>query len=160
MESSLLDQEEKMVNYRTQVERTFQQWTTIQSDFVKEAANKLSLRFARCIMKGQTDDEYERLHIDNEEVKARNSILQSELAKQKLENEQNKSTIVSLTTCNICEHEYNSDRFPCKLRCSHIVCHNCANWWLETKTTKASCPQCREPYSKNDIKQITLAIQK
>ena len=62
----------------------------------------------------------------------------------------------SINKVMLWNHSQSGERIPSKLKCTHIVCHQCAQGWLQAMGTKASCPQCRTVYRQGDIKPVNL----
>jgi len=50
------------------------------------------------------------------------------------------------------------ERQSSKLKCSHVMCEKCARDWLSKAKSSfnATCPICRQQYTKNDINHVTL----
>ena len=121
--------------------------------------------------------------LDVLEAENENKELEKQLEFFKEQNESLSKKIDAIVTCPICEEKFEStgERIPSKLKCSHIVCHQCAQGWLKTKAgfqidtsrslsdwrmryqfetsskgTKASCPQCRTLYRQADIRPINF----
>ena len=45
--------------------------------------------------------------------------------------------MIDFITCPICLEVYQSgERIPCKLKCQHIMCKNCAEDWLQKVSFK------------------------
>ena len=63
--------------------------------------------------------------------------LEKQLEFLRQQNESLTKKIDSMVTCPICEERFEStgERIPSKLKCSHIVCHRCAQDWLKTKAS-------------------------
>jgi len=96
--------------------------------------------------------------LDVLEAENENKELEKQLEFFKQQNDSLTKKIDAIVTCPICEEKFEStgERIPSKLKCSHIVCHQCAQGWLKTKGTKASCPQCRTLYRQADIRPINF----
>ena len=75
--------------------------------------------------------------LDVLEGEKENKELEKQLEFLRQQNESLKKKNDSMVTCSICEERYESTggRIPSKLKCSHIVCHRCAQDWLKTKAS-------------------------
>ena len=64
-----------------------------------------------------------------------NKELEKQLEFLRQQNDSLTKKIDSMVTCPICEEKFESTggRIPSKLKCSHIVCHQCAQGWLRVK---------------------------
>ena len=73
--------------------------------------------------------------LDVLEAENENKELEKQLEFFKEQNESLTKKIDAIVTCPICEEKFEStgERIPSKLKCSHIVCHQCAQGWLKTK---------------------------
>ena len=75
--------------------------------------------------------------LDVLEAENENKELEKQLEYFRQQNESLTKKIDSIVTCPICEEKFEStgERIPSKLKCSHIVCHQCAQGWLRTKAS-------------------------
>ena len=50
-----------------------------------------------------------------------------------MQNEKMQGNINDLITCQICLERFQpaGERIPCKLKCPHIMCKQCADGWLK-----------------------------
>ena len=60
--------------------------------------------------------------------------------------------------CRICMNDYEplGERVRMKLRCSHVICKECAESWL-VKNPTAGCPFCSTSFSYTHLTPIHLA---
>ena len=54
------------------------------------------------------------------------------------ENKKMRGNINDLITCQICLEQFQStgERIPCKLKCPHVMCKECADGWLQKVSFK------------------------
>ena len=82
----------------------------------------------------EMENDFEK-SLDVLEAENENKELEKQLEFFKEQNESLSKKIDAIVTCPICEEKFEStgERIPSKLKCSHIVCHQCAQGWLKTK---------------------------
>ena len=151
-----------------------QKKVTELSDFCSNFLRQASADF-------EVENDFEK-SLDVRETEKAKKELEVELDTLRNENTTLSKKIDAIVTCPICEEKFESrnvfssrhlftfsctksknvlsgERIPSKLKCTHIVCHQCAQGWLQAKGTKASCPQCRTLYRASDIKPINLNVE-